>query len=136
MSSHDLDTKKPLLPDKLLFPVENITGNLENYEILNNILQKTAENEQITYKDRSNLHLELARMKSDLLAKQKVYQEQFDEIKNWMVEAFQVVSPQILLDHQSLVRETEMAEEDSANQGNSKQHQRIRALSRYFLLTL
>lgn len=130
--ANDLDTKKPLLPDKFLFPVEAITGNLEDYGILQNCLKKSTENTQLSSIDRSNLRFELMRMKTELLAKQKLYQAQFDELKNWMKESFQVSSPQVLLDHQAVLREEELAAEDAANQGNSKQHQRIRSLTRYY----
>lgn len=127
--SNDLDLKKSLLPDEFLFQVENITGTLEEYQNLKTCLQKTAESSQLTSTDRSNLHKELQKMKTELLAKQKLYQEQFDKLKDWMKESFQVESPQVLLDHQAKVKEAEMAVEDAANQGNSKQHQRIRALN-------
>lgn len=126
---NDLDQKKPLLPDEYLFPIENITGTLENYQNLKSCLQKTAESSQLTAADRSNLHSELQRMKTELLAKQKLYQEQFEKLKTWMTESFEVESPQVLLDHQAKVKEAEMAAEEAANQGNSKQHQRIRALN-------
>ena len=127
---NDLDLKKPLLPDEYLFQVETITGPLENYQNLKSCLQKTAESSQLTKTDRSNLYNELQRMKTELLVKQKLYQEQFEKLKNWMKESFQVDSPQILLDHQVKVKEAEMAAEEEANQGNSKQHQRIRALNK------
>ncbi len=127
--ANDLDLKKPLLPDEYLFPIENITGTLENYQNLKSCLQKTAESSQLTATDRSNLHLELQRMKTELLAKQKLYQDQFEKLKIWMTESFEVESPQVLLDHQAKVKEAEMAAEEAANQGNSKQHQRIRALN-------
>ena len=126
---NDLDLKKPLLPNEYLFQVENITGTLEDYQNLKSCLQKTAESSELTSIDRSNLHKELQKMKTELLTKQKLYQEQFDKLKNWMKESFQVESPQVLLDHQAKVKEAEMATEESANQGNSKQHQRIRALN-------
>lgn len=126
---NDLDLKKPLLPDEYLFQVENITGTLEDYQILKKCLQKTAESSQLTSIDRSNLHKELQKMKTELLVKQKLYQEQFDKLKDWMKESFQVESPQVLLDHQAKVKEAEMATEESASQGNSKQHQRIRTLN-------
>lgn len=126
---NDLDLKKSLLPDEYLFQVENITGTLEEYQNLKTCLQKTAESSQFTSTDRSNLHKELQKMKAELLAKQKLYQEQFDKLKNWMKESFHVESPQVLLDHQAKVKEAEMAVEEAANQGNSKQHQRIRALN-------
>lgn len=126
---NDLDLKKSLLPDEYLFQVEKITGTLEEYQNLKSCLQKTAESSRLTSTDRSNLHKELQKMKAELLAKQKLYQEQFDKLKNWMKESFQVESPQVLLDHQAKVKEAEMAVEEAANQGNSKQHQRIRALN-------
>ena len=126
---NDLDLKKPLLPNEYLFQVENITGTLEDYQNLKSCLQKTAESSELTSIDRSNLHKELQKMKTELLTKQKLYQEQFDKLKNWMKESFQVESPQVLLDHQAKVKEAEMATEESTNQGNSKQHQRIRALN-------
>lgn len=126
---NDLDLKKPLLPDEYLFQVENITGTLEDYQILKKCLRKTAESSQLTSIDRSNLHKELQKMKTELLVKQKLYQEQFDKLKDWMKESFQVESPQVLLDHQAKVKEAEMATEESASQGNSKQHQRIRTLN-------
>ena len=122
---NDLDLKKPLLPNEYLFQVENITGTLEDYQNLKSCLQKTAESSELTSIDRSNLHKELQKMKTELLTKQKLYQEQFDKLKNWMKESFQVESPQVLLDHQAKVKEAEMATEESTNQGNSKQHQRI-----------
>ena len=127
--SKDLDFKKCLLPDEYLFQVENITGTLEDYQNLKSCLQKTNESAQLTSTDRSNLHAELQRMKTELLIKQKLYQEQFDKLKSWMKESFEVESPQVLLDHQAKVKETEAAVEEAANQGNSKQHQRIRALN-------
>jgi hypothetical protein len=125
----DLDLKKALLPDEYLFQVENITGSLEEYQNLKSCLQKTAESSQLTPADRSNLHDELQKMKIELLAKQNLYQDQFDKLKNWMKESFQVESPQVLLDHQAKVKDAEMTAEETANQGNSKQHQRIRALN-------
>jgi hypothetical protein len=125
----DLDLKKALLPDEYLFQVENITGSLEEYQNLKSCLQKTAESSQLTPTDRSNLHDELQKMKIELLAKQNLYQDQFDKLKYWMKESFQVESPQVLLDHQAKVKDAEMTAEETANQGNSKQHQRIRALN-------
>ena len=68
-------------------------------------------------------------MKLELLAKQQLYQSQFEELKNWMKESFDVESPQVLLDHQTKIKEAELAAEEAANQGNSKQHQRIRSLN-------
>ena len=127
----DLDLKKPLLPDEYLFPIENISGSLEDYPNLKNCLKKSSETSGLSTEDRKSLHQELTRMKDELLQKQRLYQEQFDKLKGWMKEAFEVESPQILLDHQAKVKEAELAAEEAANQGNSKQHQRIRALHKY-----
>ena len=129
----DLDLKKPLLPDEYLFPIENISGSLEDYPKLKNCLEKSSEAAAavLSQEDRKSLHLELSRMREELLVKQLLYQEQFDQLKGWMRDAFEVESPQILLDHQAKVKEAESVAEEAANQGNSKQHQRIRALHKY-----
>lgn len=128
---HWLDSKKPLLPDELIFPVENITGTIDDYKILKNSLQKVNESGStaLTQIERTNLHFELERLKAELVEKQKLYQDQFEKLKNWMKTSFEVDSPQVLLDHQAKIRDAELAAEEAANQGNSKQHQRIRALS-------
>ena len=127
---NDLDSKKPFLPDEFLFPIEKISGTIEEYTNLNNCLKKSSESETLSQEDRKSLHLELTLIKEELLSKQKLYQEQFDKFKGWMKEAFEVESPQILLDHQTKVKEAELAVDEAANQGNSKQHQRIRALNK------
>lgn len=126
-----LDSKKPLLPDELLFPIENDSGSLEDYPTLKNCLKISLESAELSQEDRNSLHQELTRMKEELLLKQQVYQDQFDKLKGWMKEAFEVESPQVLLDNQAKVKENELALEEAANQGNSKQHQRIRSLNRY-----
>lgn len=130
MNSNDLDSKKPLLPDELLFPVENISGSLEDYPNLKNCLKLSSESTDLSQQDRNSLHKELRRMKEELLSKQQLYQEQFDKLKGWMRDAFEVENPQILLDHQAKIKENELAVEDAENQGNSKQHQRIRTLNK------
>ncbi len=129
MEPNDLDSRKSLLPDELMFPVEIITRALEDYPNFKSCLQKSSDSITFTPADRSKLHSELSRMKSELLAKQQLYQAQFDELKNWMKESFEVDSPQVLLDHQTKIRDAEMVAEEAATQGNSKQHQRIRALN-------
>lgn len=128
MNSDDLDLKKPLLPDELLFPIETISGSLDDYPNLKNCLKLSSESPDLSQNDRNSLHKELTRMKQELLLKQQLYQEQFDKLKGWMREAFEVDSPQVLLDHQMKVKDNELALEEAANQGNSKQHQRIRSL--------
>ena len=128
MDPNELDFKKPLLPDEYIFPVKNITGSLQEYPVLKNCLQKSSS-ASLTLIERSNLHSELSQMKSELLERQKLYQEQFEKLKDWMKESFNVESPQVLLDHQARIKEAEMVADEAANQGNSKQHQRIRALS-------
>lgn len=131
MEPNDLDTKKPLLPDELMFPVENITGTIEDYPNLELSLLKSSSDSQFnsTPIDRSKLHSELYRMKEELLAKQQIYQAQFEELKNWMKNSFEVENPQVLLEHQAKIREAEIVAEEASTQGNSKQHQRIRALN-------
>jgi len=127
---NDLDSKKPLLPDEFLFPIENISGPWEDYPNLQNSLKKASESSALSQEDLKSLHQELKHMKDELLSRQQLYQEQFDKLKGWMREAFEVESAQVLLDHQVKVKEAELAVEEADNQGNSKQHQRIRALNK------
>lgn len=126
--ANELDLKKPSLPNELIFPVENITGNLDDYSNLKKCIEKSSESKLLTATDRSKLRSELMKMREDLLSKQRLYQDHFDKLKDWMKEAFQVESPKVLLDHQAAVKEAELIAEETYNQGNSKQHQRIRTI--------
>ena len=128
MNPQDLDLKKPLLPDELIFPAEIITEDLGNYINLKKCINKSSESKPLTVADRSKLRTELLKMKEDLLLKQRLYQDHFDKLKDWMKEAFQVESTQAILDHQAAVKEAELMAEETYNQGNSKQHQRIRTM--------
>lgn len=134
---HELDQKRPLLPDSLVFPVESITEPIEAFPVLNAFVSvrlagasaENAKQPETSSEDSAAMHNELARMKRQLLAKQKDYQEQFSQLQEWMRRSFEVDSLDVLVEHQAKCREAELAAEELATQGTSKQHQRIRTLS-------
>ena len=53
----------------------------------------------------------------------------FEQYKLWMCKAYGVSNVRILIEHERVRQAAELAAEEAANQGNSKQHQRIRALA-------
>lgn len=127
----DLDNKRPLLPDEYIFPIEPITGLISDYPIVSEKLALCDTPDKLTLSahDRTRLRRELEQMRLELVNKQNFYLEQFETLKKWMTESFNVSSPQVLIDHQAKIKEAELAAEETMNQGNSKQHQRIRTLS-------
>lgn len=127
----DLDNKRPLLPDEYIFPIEPITGSINDYPVVAEKLAfcETPDKLTLTAQDRARLRRELEQMRLELVNKQNFYLEQFETLKKWMTESFNVPSPQVLIDHQAKIKEAELAAEETMNQGNSKQHQRIRTLS-------
>ena len=127
----DLDSKRPLLPAEYLFPVEPITSELAEFPTLNAKVHSCEAPESLTLssQERSKLRFELEQLRAELVSKQQLYQQQFDTLKQWMTSSFAVSSPQVLIDHQSKVKEAELAAEETMFQGNSKQHIRIRTLS-------
>lgn len=127
----DLDNKRPLLPDEYIFPIEPITGSISDYSVVAEKLAlcETPDKLNLSAQDRARLRRELERMRLELVSKKNFYLEQFETLKKWMTESFNVDSPQVLIDHQAKIKEAELAAEETMNQGNSKQHQRIRTLS-------
>jgi hypothetical protein len=79
--------------------------------------------------DSPALRSELEAMKVTLAARQEELKVIFDDYRQWLLEEFDVDSIEVLLERDAQRRAEEETAEEALNRGNSKQHQRIRALS-------